>query len=148
MLSSFELFYFWGIITGVSPRLKDTVNKFGKVIARLLNEKRLQKSVTQAELAEATGISQSQISKQLRGTRDINIDELGAMATALDMSLVELIRQAQREINPATCANKIDDLTARRAGTPVPHPSDSMPLNADAYSCPDEDAERNDADDD
>ena len=41
-----------------------------------------------------------------------------------------------------------DDLASRRAGAPVSGPSDSMPLSAVAYSGPDEDAERNDADDD
>lgn len=41
-----------------------------------------------------------------------------------------------------------DDLAARRAGTPVSDADDSMPLSAVAYSGPDEDAERNDADDD
>lgn len=120
------------------------MNKFGKVIARLLNDERLHKGVTQAELAESTGISQSQISKQLRGTRDINIDELDAIVTALNVSLVELIRTAEQELNPDTR----DDLAAHRAGTPVSDPSDSMPLGAVAYSGPDEDAERNDVDDD
>lgn len=98
------------------------MNKFGKVIARLLNDERLHKGVTQAELAESTGISQSQISKQLRGTRDINIDELDAIVTALNMSLVELIRTAEQELNPDTR----DDLATRRAGTPVSGPSASL----------------------
>lgn len=120
------------------------MNKFGKVIARLLNDERLHKGVTQAELAESTGISQSQISKQLRGTRDINIDELDAIVTALNVSLVELIRTAEQELNPDTR----DDLAARRAGTPVSDADDSIPFEAVAYSGPDEDAERNDVDDD
>lgn len=98
------------------------MNKFGKVIARLLNDERLQKGVTQAELSESTGISQSQISKQMRGTRDINIDELSAIADALDISLVELIRKAEQEINPDTR----DDLASRRAGAPVSGPSASL----------------------
>lgn len=128
----------------MSPRPKDTMNTFGKVIARLLNEQRLQKGITQTELSNATGISQSQISKQMRGTRDINIDELGAIADALGIHLVSLIQQAEREMNPDTR----DDLASRRAGTPVSDVDDSMPLSAVAYSGPDEDAERNDADDD
>lgn len=132
----------------MSPRPKDTMNTFGKVIARLLNEQRLQKGITQTELSDATGISQSQISKQMRGTRDINIDELGAIADALGIHLVSLIQQAEREMNPATRAEEIDELAARRAGTPVSDVDDSMPLSAVAYSGPDEDAERNDADDD
>ncbi|PZO98731.1 MAG: hypothetical protein DI609_09950 [Corynebacterium urealyticum] len=128
----------------MSPRPRDTMNKFGKVIARLLNDERLHKGITQAELAESTGISQSQISKQMRGTRDINIDELSAIADALDISLVELIRKAEQEINPDTR----NELEERRKKARMSNPSDSMPEGAVAYSGPDEDAERNDADDD
>lgn len=127
----------------MSPRPKDTMDTFGKVIARLLNEQRLQKGITQTELSDATGISQSQISKQMRGTRDINIDELGAIADALGLHLVSLIQQAEREMNP----DSRDDLAARRASTPMSNPAD-IPLGAVAYSGPDEDAERNDAYDD
>lgn len=111
----------------MSPRPRDTMNNFGKVIARLLNDERLHKGVTQAELAESTGISQSQISKQLRGTRDINIDELDAIVTALNMSLVELIRTAEQELNPDTR----DDLATRRAGAPVSDSSASLPDDDD-----------------
>lgn len=128
----------------MSPRPKDTMDTFGKVIARILNDERLRKRVTQAELAEASGISQSQISKQMRGTRDINIDELSAIVDALDISLVELIRKAEQEINPDTR----NELEERRKKARMSNPSDSMPLGAVAYSGPDEDAERNDADDD
>ena len=139
-----NFFIFWGIIAGMSPRPKDTMSNFGKVIARLLNDERLQKGVTQAELAESTGISQSQISKQLRGTRDINIDELSAIADALDISLIELIRKAEQEINPDTR----NELEERRRKARMSTPSDSMPEGAVAYSGPDEDAERYDVDDD
>lgn len=128
----------------MSPRPRDTMNKFGKVIARLLNDERLRKGITQAELSESTGISQSQISKQMRGTRDINIDELSAIADALNISLVELIRKAEQEINPDTR----NELEERRRKARMSNPSDSIPEGAVAYSGPDEDAERNDVDDD
>ena len=78
----------------------------------------------------------------MRGTRDINIDELSAIA--LDISLVELIRKAEQKINPDTR----NELEERRKRARMSNPSDSMPLGAVAYSGPDEDAERNDADDD
>lgn len=127
----------------MSPRPKDTMNTFGKVIARLLNEQRLQKGITQTELSDATGISQSQISKQMRGTRDINIDELGAIADALGLHLVELIRNAEQEINPDTR----NELEERRKKARMSDPAD-IPQGAVAYSGPDEDAERDDAYDD
>ncbi|RCF91129.1 hypothetical protein, partial [Enterococcus faecium] len=40
----------------------------------------------------------------------------------------------------------VDDLASRRAGAPVSDTDGSMPLGAVAYSGPDEDAEREDAD--
>ena len=78
------------------------------------------------------------------GTRDINIDELSAIADALDISLVELIRKAEQEINPDTR----NELEERRRKARMSTPSDSMPEGAVAYSGPDEDAERYDVDDD
>ena len=60
----------------------------------------------------------------------------------------ELAIELARRLNPATRANEIDELAARRVGAPVSDADDSMPLSAVAYSGPDEDAERNDADDD
>lgn len=122
----------------MSPRPKDTMSSFGKVIARLLNDERLLKGVTQSELSESTGISQSQISKQLRGTRDINIDELDAIVTALDMSLVELIRTAEQELNPDTR----DDLAARRSNI------SKVDVRDLPYAADDSDTEPEEGDDD
>lgn len=122
----------------MSPRPKDTMSNFGKVIARLLNDERLLKGVTQSELSESTGISQSQISKQLRGTRDINIDELDAIVTALDMSLVELIRTAEQELNPDTR----DDLAARRSNI------SKVDVRGLPYAADDSDTEPEEGDDD
>ena len=73
------------------------------------------------------------------------LDSDGALiATAEDG---DLALELARRLNPATRANEIDELAARRAGTPVSDPAD-IPLGAVAYSGPDEDAERNDAYDD
>lgn len=75
-----------------------------------------------------------------------HLDSDGALiATAEDG---DLALELARRLNPATRADELDELAARRAGAPVSDPSDSMPLSAVAYSGPDEDAERNDAYDD
>lgn len=74
------------------------------------------------------------------------LDSDGALiATAEDG---DLALELARRLNPATRAEELDELAARRAGAPVSDTSDSMPLSAVAYSGPDEDAERNDAYDD
>ena len=75
-----------------------------------------------------------------------HLDSDGALiATAEDG---DLALELARRLNPATRANELDELAARRTATPVSDTSDSMPLSAVAYSGPDEDAERNDAYDD
>ena len=74
------------------------------------------------------------------------LDSDGALVSTADEG--ELAIELARRLNPATLANEIDELAARRAGAPVSGADDSMPLSAVAYSGPDEDAERNDVDDD
>lgn len=74
------------------------------------------------------------------------LDSDGALVSTADEG--ELAIELARRLNPATRANEIDELASRRAGAPVSDADDSMPLSAVAYSGPDEDAERNDADDD
>lgn len=65
----------------------------------------------------------------------------------------QVIADVARRIDsePAHWEGTFDDVVEREATprlTPVSDPPDSMPLSAVAYSGPDEDAERNDADDD
>lgn len=47
--------------------------------------------ISQKALEEATGISQSQISKLLRGIRIINIDELYSLCSALNLSPAQIL---------------------------------------------------------
>lgn len=75
------------------------IGDFGKAIARQLSARRAHQGLTQADLADATGISQSQLSKQLRGIRAINIDELDAICRALDIEMAAVIELAEDEVN-------------------------------------------------
>lgn len=49
------------------------------------------RDVNQTEMAEALGISQSQMSKRLRGRIPIDIVELGVMADYLGITIAELV---------------------------------------------------------
>lgn len=51
--------------------------------------------VTQAELAKAADISQSQLSKILRGDRQMDVDHLYAMCGALGLKVRDVIREAE-----------------------------------------------------
>lgn len=110
------------------------------------------------------GLTADEIIKVSRGLRVNPIDalvDLGHITEAEAMSHLdnngklldtadegELAIELARRLNPATRANEIDELAARRAGAPVSDADGSMPEGAVAYSGPDEDAERNDANDD
>ena len=66
-------------------------------IASRLRGRISQGNVTQGELAEVVGISQSQISKLLRGTRVFNVDELDAVCQALGLDAGEVVATAYSE---------------------------------------------------
>jgi len=51
--------------------------------------------VTQTQMAEAVGVSQSQLSKMIRGTRPIDLDQLTAMCEALDASPSKVLAEAE-----------------------------------------------------
>lgn len=67
-----------------------------------------------------------------------------ALTRASDEELTDELLRRLRLIED----EPIDHLAERRKKARMSNPSDSMPLGAVAYSGPDEDAERNDADDD
>lgn len=51
--------------------------------------------VTQAELAAAIGVSQSQLSKMTRGVRPIDLDQLDGMCMALGVDTGDLVKEAE-----------------------------------------------------
>ena len=81
------------------------------------------------------------------------VDGYGIEAALSSATNEELLEEILRRSDPQArylFGNEGDEDTIGLAPhlTPVSDPSDSMPLSAVAYSGPDEDAERNDADDD
>lgn len=51
--------------------------------------------MTQKQLAELVGLSQSQVSKLLRGERVMTLDQLDAFCVALDVDVVRVVRWAR-----------------------------------------------------
>lgn len=87
-----------GIIKGMNAQRKALINGFGKAVARQLNARLAYQGMTQTGLAKATGISQSQLSKQLRGLRGINMDELAVICDALDVPMETIIALASADM--------------------------------------------------
>lgn len=53
------------------------------------------RGVTQTELAARLNITQSALSKRLRGAVSINVDELAAIGHALDVPVFDLLASAE-----------------------------------------------------
>lgn len=49
------------------------------------------RGLTQAALADVIGVSQSQLSKRLRGVIPFDVNELAAIAKALDVPIADLL---------------------------------------------------------
>lgn len=78
---------------GVVPNYD--VNDLTRLIASRIRGLMAQHGVKQAELAESINVSQSQLSKMLRGVRPIDLDQLDGMCLALGQQLSAIIAEAE-----------------------------------------------------
>lgn len=67
-------------------------------IAGVLRAEAARKQISQSVIAEATGISQSQVSKYLAGRRSPNVDELAALCRAVGRGYLDVAAEAEREV--------------------------------------------------
>lgn len=88
----------FGIIRGMNVTKRPSVEAFGKAVARQLSARRGHQGITQQELSDGTSISQSQLSKQLRGLRAIDLDDLEAICRVLRVDMVAVIEEAEKEV--------------------------------------------------
>lgn len=68
------------------------------VVLTLLREARVRAGVSQAELGERLGLTQTHVSKYERGERRLDIVQLRTMLAALGEGLEEFIRQFEVEL--------------------------------------------------
>lgn len=71
------------------------VSDLTRHVASRLRGLMAQHRVTQAELADSVGVSQSQLSKMVRGVRPIDLDQLDGMCIALGVDTGDLIKEAE-----------------------------------------------------
>jgi DNA-binding XRE family transcriptional regulator len=89
---------------------------------RVLREQRHRREQTLAEVADRAGISVQYLSEVERGRKEPSSEVLGAVAGALDLTLVDLTQLVLRWLTPV-------DLTSRRSGPPS-RPSGPVALAA------------------
>lgn len=97
-----------------------TISSFGKAMAQIMKSRMAFHDVTQAEMAEAIGVSQSQLSKILRGERTIDLESFEAFCESIGEYAVDLVKDgeviAERiretkpdQYQPATRISFVDD---------------------------------------
>lgn len=69
-------------------------------VAAILNRAFKQTSVSQKQLGAVVGISQSQMSKLLRGERVLNVDQLEDLCFALGLDIGDVVHAAARFAHP------------------------------------------------
>lgn len=79
-------------------RKKTTGNEY-RVLAETLRETRLKAKVTQVELAERLGLTQSFVSKCDRGTVRLDIVQVRRICLALGVTFPEFVRRFERKLH-------------------------------------------------
>ena len=70
-----------------------------------LRERRVRAGLSQYDLAEASGVCQTTLSRIERGERKLTVEALLRIAAALDVDALEALSAATRsEIAPASCS--------------------------------------------
>ncbi|MEI3845363.1 MULTISPECIES: helix-turn-helix domain-containing protein [unclassified Microbacterium] len=67
----------------------------GRIVAGLM----ARYNVTQKQMADSVGVSQSQLSKMLRGERSIDLDQLDVMAAGFEKTAVQILAEAEELVD-------------------------------------------------
>ena len=78
--------------------MKEIARNSRDKLRTLLREVRAEAGLTQAELADKLGVPQSVVSKYESGERRLDILELREICRGLDLSLLDFVRQLEKEI--------------------------------------------------
>lgn len=82
------------IVTTVATGQKPPVGEWTRAIAAILRATFDAQNHRQRELAAAASMSQSQLSKYLRGVRSPNLDELETLCRLMRLDLVDVLVEA------------------------------------------------------
>lgn len=70
-----------------------------RYVAGVIRAEMAKQGVSQEEMADVAGVSQSQFSKMIRGVRPITIDQFAAIAEALDIDFAGTFEAAERYLD-------------------------------------------------
>lgn len=75
-----------------------------EAIGRILSDAISSRPVTQVQVAEMAGMSETQFSRTLRGLKVFTLEQLDSVCRALDLSLTEVVSHADNESRAARLA--------------------------------------------
>ncbi len=82
----------------ISKKLKSIHSTEQAALRKVVRESRLQAGMTQAQLADRLKLPQSFVSKYESGERRLDVLELRRVCVALNISLVDMVQQIEREL--------------------------------------------------
>lgn len=74
------------------------IDKVNKVLGRLIEERRTSNRFSQNDVAARCGLSRTYLSDIERGLRNLSVTSLCKIATALNMTVSELLLQAEAKV--------------------------------------------------
>jgi transcriptional regulator with XRE-family HTH domain len=72
--------------------------RLSMALVKILQRHRLKKKISRQALAEKAGLHQTAVGLIERGLRTPSVDSAQALATALDIPLSQLVREAEKEL--------------------------------------------------
>lgn len=72
---------------------KKATSNIREILGKNLRQKRIEKQISQEELAEIAGLHRTYIGSVERGERNISIDNIEKLCKALNMSIKELLSE-------------------------------------------------------
>ncbi len=79
---------------------KNTTPKIRKIFARNLREIRIKQGLSQEELADIAGLHRTYVGSVERGERNISIDNMERLASALNINIQDLLIDDQQPPRP------------------------------------------------
>lgn len=88
-------------------------NNLNLIIALLLKKVRLEKNLSQDQLADLAELDRTYISGIERGTRNITIKTLSTLLSALDLELINFVNRLQQEISKQNQQNEKNNINSQ-----------------------------------
>ncbi len=90
--------------------MSENTSKSRIIFAKNLRKLRLEKKISQEDLADSANLHRTYIGSVERGERNISIDNMERLATALDCTIADLLSEELEELEELTDKETLENL--------------------------------------